>query len=278
MKLVIMPRALQTSSFIWIYRDLIPQGEETFGGVLKTVIANPGYTLHTLLERDKLVYVLQLFVPLVFLPLRRPIGLLCVLPGFFFTLLATGYAPLIQTSFQYTANWTPYLFLAIVMNLAWVSRPRSPDDTAAPARRKAWLVAMAAATLICTYQFGAVLQQNTVRGGFGPYNFKTTKEDLVRRKALKAMIDKVPKDAKICASELLVPHVSNRADAYTLRFGIYDAEYLLVWIPLTGGERTAAGNVLRDNSFGVVDYFEGFVLMKRGHDTKRNLELLKQFE
>ena len=131
-----MPHVLRgDSSFIWMYRDLVPSGDASFGGVLKTAIANPAYTLNTLLERDKVLYLLNLFVPLAFIPLRRPIGFFCCILGFFFTLLSTGYGPLIQTSFQYTANWTAYLFIAIVGNLVWVTKARH-RRRARPARRR----------------------------------------------------------------------------------------------------------------------------------------------
>ncbi|HVR03555.1 MAG TPA: DUF2079 domain-containing protein, partial [Polyangia bacterium] len=200
LKLIIMPRALAgDSAFLYMFRDLIPTGDNTFGGVLKTAIANPAYTLNTLIERDKLVYVLQLFTPICFLALRRPIGLLCCLPGVFFTLLSTGYAPLIQTSFQYTANWTTYLFMAMVGNLVWVSRPLATGDTLGPARRKAWALALAASTLIGSYEFGAIFQRNTIRGGFGTYTFGTTAIDLENRKAARALIAEVPPRAKIVA-------------------------------------------------------------------------------
>ena len=43
------------------------------------------------LERDKFPsYLFQLFVPVLFVPVARPIGLLLVIPGFVFTLLSTG--------------------------------------------------------------------------------------------------------------------------------------------------------------------------------------------
>jgi uncharacterized membrane protein len=272
-----MPRMLQgASAFTWMYHDLVPPGEDSFGGVLKTVIGNPAFTLNTLIDRDKLIYLLQLFVPLAFLPLRRPIGLLFCLPGFFFTLLSSNYLPLIQTSFQYTADWTMYLFIALVANLEWTGKPRHPGDTAGPARQKAWLFAVAVGTLVCTYQFGAILQQNTVRGGFGLYNFATTPADLARRKALRELIAQVPKNAKIVASEMLVPQISNRPDAYTLRFGLWDAEYLLFWAPLGGNEQTNAGIALKDGTFGVVDVREGFVLAKRGWRTDKNASIMSQ--
>ena len=278
MKMVIMPRALHGSSaFTWMYHDLVPPGEDSFGGVLKTVIGNPAFTLHTLIERDKLIYLLQLFTPLAFLSLRRPIGLMFCLPGFFFTLLSSNYLPLIQTSFQYTADWTMYLFIALVANLEWTGRPRHAADAAGPARQRAWLWAVAIGTLICTFQFGAILQQNTVRGGFGLYNFSTTPLDVIHRKAVQDLIAQVPKNAKIVASEYLVAQVSNRPDAYTLRFGTWDAEYLLVQMPLGGTERTNAAAVFREG-FGVVDIRDGFVLARRGYKTDKNPEIVSQLQ
>ena len=276
-KLVIMPHVLRgDSSFLSLYKDLIPTGDHSFAGVLKTAIANPTFTLNTLLERDKLIYLLEIFTPIAFFALRRPIGLLCCLPGTFFSLLSTGYPPLIQTSFQYTANWTTFLFMAMVGNLVWVGSPRTPDDTQGPARRRAWLVALASATLVCSYQFGAVFQQNTVRGGFGLYTFGASAQDRANRKALLPMLAEVPPRAKIASTETLVPQVSNRPDAYTLRFGVYDADYLMFQLPISGDEQRNALPVLENGSFGVIDVREPFVLARRGAPTDRNAAILQR--
>jgi uncharacterized membrane protein len=273
-KLIVMPHYLKGDAFISSYRDMLPSGDPTFSGVLKTAIANPAYTLNTLLDRDKVLYVMQLFVPLAFVPLRRPIGFFCCTLGFFFTLLSTGYPPFIQTSFHYTANWTAYIFIAIVGNLVWVTRPRTPGDTEGPVRRKAWLVGLAAATLVCSYQFGAAFQRHTIRGGFGRYTFGTTDLDREHLRSVQALIKHVPRYAKIVASETLVPQVSNRPDAYTLRVGIYDAEYLLFLLPIGGQEQANALPVLTDGSFGVMEIREPFVLAKRGYKTDQNQAII----
>ena len=97
------------------------------------MLANPGYTLTTILTREKILYLLQIMAPLAFFPWRRPIGLLCSLPGFFFTMLATQYPWLTRLGFQYTAYWTTFLFLAVVANLRWLcpDRERRADAAAA---------------------------------------------------------------------------------------------------------------------------------------------------
>ena len=97
MKLGVMPHFGNGSeSFVNQYSGLVPPEGHGFGSVLETVVGNPVFTGNAILERDKLTYLLQLFVPLLFVPLARRIGLLLVLPGFLFTLLSTGYAPLNQ--------------------------------------------------------------------------------------------------------------------------------------------------------------------------------------
>lgn len=280
-KLFLMPRFLGGSeSFIHQYAGLVPDGERGYGGVLKTVFANPGFTIGTLLEKDKLVYLLQIMTPLAFFSWRRPIGFLCVVPGFFFTLLETGYPPLVQTSFQYTAYWTTFLFVAVVANLDWLNAMQFRNRERATefrASKIAWLLALGASMLVTTNQFGAFIQQNTIRGGFGQYRFNLLQSDVERHNRLYRLIAEVPPDAKIVSSETIVPHVSYRPNSYTLRTGIYDADYLLVWMPPRGDEFRPAADALRSGEFGVVDVAGEFVLAKKGAPTDRNAEVLSRF-
>ena len=237
---------------------------------MKTVLGNPVFTLGILLEKDKLIYLLEIFLPLAFFPLRRPIGLLCCIPGFLFTLLSTGYRPLYQISFQYTAHWTAYLFIALVANLAWLNRTAARRGSAGLAWKRAWIAAISLGVLVTSYQLGAILQHNATRGGFGVYHFGTTSEDRERRRNLYELLALVPKDAKIVSSENIVPQISNRAFSYTLRMGIADADYLLFNIPPGGDERTKVLEVLPEGTFGVVAERGQYVLAKRGHASDLN--------
>lgn len=275
LKMIIMPRFLGGhESYVNQYMDLVPSEGGGYGGVLKTVFGNPGYTMGTLLERDKLMYLLQIIAPFAFLPWRRPVGfLLCSLPGFLFTLLATRYPPLIQISFQYTTYWTTFLFLAVIVNLDWITR-RELLGQMAPGSRRAWTWAMALSVLVTSYQHGVILQHNTARGGFGGFPVGITAEDRRRHDDLYALLAQVPPLAKISSSEQVVPHVSSRPDAYTLRMGVFDAEYLLARMPLWDAERGAVRGALESGSFGVVDMRGEFVLARRAYSTDRNAAAL----
>lgn len=276
-KLLVMPAALAgQSSYVNQYQDLLPSGMSGFGGVLLTVIGNPGYTLHTLLEREKLVYLLQIMAPLVFLPWRRPAGLLLSIPGLFFTLLATRYPPMIQISFQYTVFWTMFLFIGVVHHLDWIGSPRWEGDAGGPVRRRAWLLALLVAMLVTSHQHGALLQQATARAGFDRFVFGVSGEEGARRDELYALIAQVPPTARIASSEQIVPQVSSRAYSYTLRAGIFDAEWLLFALPPRPDEKPILERALRSEAFGVVAESGGFALARRGASPVSNAALLQR--
>jgi uncharacterized membrane protein len=274
-KFFVMPMAQSDPAFLYAWAGLLAPGEASFSGVLKTILGNPAYALGTVLTLPKLVYVLQILVPLAFLPLRRPIGMLFLLPGLFFTLLSTGYLPFTQISFQYTAHWTGFMFPALVLALCRAERPPCPVALPPMAFRAA-LAALAAGSVICSYQYGAVFQRNTARGGFERFRFGTTDLDRARRLERARLIAMVPERAKIAASETVVPHVSCRPDAYTLRLGVYDAEYLLFsLVPAAAGEPEQARAALESGRFGVLAAGQHFVLARRGQDPAGNAAVVE---
>ena len=264
-KLILMPHFLNGyPAYLNQYEGLLPQGESSFGAVLKTVIGNPAFTVTNMIEHDKVLYLLEIMTPLVFLPWRRPVGLLCSIPGFIFTMLATRYPPLIQISFQYTAYWTTFLFMAIVANLAWFRRRETIGVAAASVSRRAWLVALTAGVLITSYQFGIVFQRNTASGGFSLFRTGITQADRTRHADLYSLIAKIPQEASVAASEGLVAQISSRKNAYSLRIGTNDADYILVRMPAGGEDRTHLLDGLRTRHYGVLGQKGEFVLFKRG--------------
>jgi uncharacterized membrane protein len=275
-KLIWMPKLFGgTEIFINQYEGLLPTGERGFAGVLKTVAGNPGFTIYNLLEQDKVTYLLKIFAPLALLPWRRPIGLLLFLPGFFFTLLATKYPALTSISFQYTAYWTPFVFIAAVDALAWLrgteAGPRVPK-TCLPA----WLVAATASMLVCSYQHGAIFQHHTSGSAYDTFVFGKNPTDSKRHADLYALIAQIPKAASVLASEHVVPHVCSRPDAFSLRLGPFRGDYILVGFPITDTEKASVRDLVVPGKYGVVDVRGDFVLVKEGYPTTKNETLLER--
>jgi uncharacterized membrane protein len=270
MKMVVMAHfsvGATQESFVTQYLGLIPPGSrKSFATILETIVANPGFTANVVLDHDKLQYVLLLLVPFLFLPLTRPIGALLAAPGFIFTLLSTGYGPLYRISFQYTSYWTAFLFIGLVLAL----------ERAAPRRHAPLAAGVTAAMLACSYLYGAFFQHETLTGGFEHYRVGTTVGDLELRAKLANAIAQLPPDAKVVASEYVLPHVSSRESAYTLRFGVFDSDWLLLQIPPWSEEKSRAVEALKSGTFGVVDDQGAIVLARRGAPMSGNAAVVER--
>ena len=107
----------------------------------------------------------------------------------------------------------------------------------------------------------------------------STPDDHKNHTDFEGLAAQIPGHAKVVAAEWLVSHVSNRRDAYTLRFGLMDAEYLVFWLStpkLRPDEKTVIREALDPKgAFGVVERRGIFVLARRGHDPKLNAALLR---
>lgn len=281
MKLVVMPRfAGGAETFINQYQGLLGTGERGFLGIGKTLLGNPGFVLQGILTQEKLIYFLQIMTPLLFLPLLQASGLICCIAGFVLTLLSTGYTPLYQLSFQYTAYWTACLFPALVFNLAAMIPSQDSGNFQGLIRQRSWLVAFLACLLITSHQYGAVLQRDIVRGGFFPYRFGATETDRQRYSELQTILAQIPADAKVAAPDPLVSHISSRADAYGIPPDYFDAEYLLFMVEpvepmgIHPGARTLIRQALISGQFGVSHTVGPFVLARRGYVTTRNEPVL----
>ena len=267
MKFIIMPRLYHTW-FADIYKDLQTAGHPGYGSVVQTVLVNPSYFLKTMLTEVKAIYFLHVFLPLLFLPLRRPALALLAIPVFFFTLLTTGYAPTVSIAFHYTLHGVPYLFGATVLMLRVLSQapavgtPRIDAARSGAIRRNAALGAMAAVMLFHSYAYGAIFQHHTFIGGFGKIEFQMTAEERQRYAALQKMLAMIPPSASVAASENLNPHIAARLDAYTLRFAHGDADYLL----LRRGDLYTPGVVkaaFDRHPYGLIASEAGLYLFKR---------------
>jgi len=265
-KFGVMP-ALRTGgkekeTFIWLFSGLIPEGERGFAAVLRTLVSNPVYTLKTLLEVDKLTFLLRLMGPVLFLPWRNGKTWILLLPATMFTLLTTGYKPTIQTYFQYTSNWTSFVFFGAAVTMAsW----RVLHD--GRARILSALTAMTVVGTAFSYHHGAIFQHHTFRGGFRQVQFVMTDDDRQNLRDLYELIAMIPANASVAATETEAPHVSNREDCFTMRFGYQDADYLLV---NTDEARRGKSNehmkaALETGEYGFIAHKGRFALWGKGH-------------
>ncbi len=252
-------------SFAWIFQGLIPPGEGGFNGVIRTIVTNPPFLLASMLDADKLIYFLKTFGPLLLLPMRNRLTWFLFVPAALFTLLSTGYKPLIETYFQYTSNYTPYLFFASAVAVAAIKRQENGRAHAAGT-----LAALAVMATVFSYNQGAIFQHHNFRGGFQVINFQRSEADKLHYNQLYELIRMIPPRASVMVTEMEAPHLSNRPDCFTMRFGNGDPDYLLANLNEVswGDSRTHMLKAVNSGKYGFVTSRGRFGLWskKAGHE------------
>ncbi len=222
-KFVLMPLGGRHLSFSFYYESLTVKGNRSFAGVIATVLTNPLYAFGEVLSRAKLLYVLQLLVPLLFWPFRDRIAWVAILPAALFTLLASS-RPLFEIYFQYTVYWGPALFLGALVALRRRFLGAEPRRAAAVSNVAAILLV----TTLSSFYFGSVFHAPKTRGGFTDMVYEWTDEDSARLEDFRALAAQLPPGATVALTENEAPHVSARRGVYSLRIGHFTADYLLI--------------------------------------------------
>jgi uncharacterized membrane protein len=204
-------------SYAWYYTDMIPGGEGP-RGLLVTALLNPVFTLGHALTQPKILFVLQLFAPLALLPFASARGALLVSYGLAATILASRPA-LHQIGFQYALTLLAMGCIAALLAL----HRRSPRF-----RNRALAAAVMLAIVTC-FHYGMIWPRHNFTGGFNTIDFDYSEADRARHAELQRLIDLIPDEATVLASENLVPHVARRHTVDTERYArhrqsiLYDA-------------------------------------------------------
>ncbi len=259
-----------------MYKGLWAPGEEGFKSVIKTLLSNPAFVLLSFVEKKKLYYLLHLLVPIAFLPARRWYLWAAFIPGIILTMLATNYEPPTMYSFQYVMHWTPYVFVGAALALAALNR--SPDG----GTRRAWAAAgaMLFASLMMQYNYGAFpARGGSLKGGYKMVEFDFSDAERQRYANLLEIIALIPPDATVAATEYVGPHVSSRPVLYSARYGPHDAEWYLASSQELSLKQTRPElrKALEKGKYGVYRRIGDFALMRRGHDTAGNEQLLNDW-
>lgn len=197
-KFIIMPAA-GTWWFADIYKGLVAPGESGYGSIIRTIVTNPSFLFGTLLTQRKLIYALHLLAPLAFLPLRRPLLLPVVAPGFFFTLMTTEYDAATGITYQYTAHWIPYLFAGSVLALHAIRREEGRPSAIGG------LSAAALGILSHSLVFGVLLEPSAFAVAKSTAAMSMTAAESTEYRNVRALVDEIPPDASVIATEYEIP-------------------------------------------------------------------------
>ncbi len=266
---VLMP-ALGGGADVGRFEGLAVEGFGGFAGVAMTLFTNPVYTFsYVFLDPDKLLFLAQLLLPLLGIPLLAGAGpWIVALPGFA-TLLLSSYRPQYLLDTHYSAIVIPSLFFLAALGLARLEQ-----------RRRAAALPLAAALLT------ASLVMNWQYGWLGGKLFHGFPRPGDHARAIAALIDAIPPQASVSTLSRFVPHLASRQQIY-LYPTVNDAEYILFDTALDGDffpliSRDPRGEAIErllplvaGGEYGLVSGQDGVLLLQRGADTAHNDQALR---
>ncbi len=234
------------------FENLIYNESDGLIGAIKTILNNPGYAFEQMFITkdnlgDKLLYFINLFLPLGFIPLiiKKPSYLILLIPCLlnFLTLYKYQY----DIKFQYSFGITAFLFYLLVLNI---------DTISIDVKEKALVVSFAS-SFILFLGFGVLFFVENAN-----YYFSYSEVWKSNNQALKL----IPKDASVCATNEFCPHLSNRKVLYEEFYhnNKTDTDYVVLSIPTSEeliGSQTKLEYYL-DNEYTEFYSTENIIILK----------------
>ena len=158
-----------------------------------SVIENPAFTLSQVFTQEKLLFLLQMFAPLCFLPLmgKKPARLILLIPMLLINLM-TKYSYGYDIHFQYTLGSAAILFYLSVAAYSEMGEKRKK-------------------TLICATLCSTVMACSTY---LSPGYLGRTDDVKQRNEEIKQALSVIPDDASVAATDSPAGNLTERAELY----------------------------------------------------------------
>jgi uncharacterized membrane protein/uncharacterized membrane protein YbhN (UPF0104 family) len=246
---VAIPKSLGDSHFALSY---FSQFGSTPIEVIKNIAFSPQTIIGILFEKEHLVYLRQIFLPVGFLPLLAPVYLIFAAPDLMINLLSSN-PQLHQIYYQYTAVITPFLYISTIYGLDFVRKLKIKSIDV----YLSLFVLMSA--LIGAYLYGPLPGSKMSNLDM----FTRKNED---RAQISSYISGVPEELSVASSNNIGAHLSERERIYVLPNGLETAD--VVAFLILKSDKSEKANIerellgkIRQNSSYELDYEKnGFVV------------------
>lgn len=232
--------------------------------IVKNIIIQPEKTFRIVLNKNRLVYLLELFSPVGFLCLFSPLFLFAA-PDLMINTLSSNPA-LYQLYYQYTAVITPFVFISAIFGLSNLKRifPKIPNYL--------YVALLAGAIASTSYLIGPMPWSKNA-------NITMFTKPVKNRSIVYNFISDIPVKYSIAATNNLGSHLSHRQKIYTIPIGIDKADIIMFLLndpyakPSLEGQKKIANKMKQDKNYIEVFKEDDFIVFE-----KRNLYLLTRPE
>ena len=198
----------------WRYTNYSYGGSDSLIEVFKTAAGDPVYVIQQCFTEEKLTFMLQMLLPLAFLPfmLHSPKELIMLIP-FVLINLMTNYGYQYNIDYQYTFGSGAALIYLAVVNYSHFDRGGISKK-----RYKVLLTATACCTVLFVGLQGGRLDTVQV--------YINNNEET--RSKTNYALSLIPEDASVASSTFLLPNLSQRDELYQLETTKHEAEYYVL--------------------------------------------------
>lgn len=258
---IFMPFFGQPYNFIDRYLELTSSKYNSYAGIIYNVIIHPLFALQLIfLNTKKLLYLIGLLLPVIFLPLFSGIAFILVIPSLLINLLSS-YPPQYSLYCQYNGVIIPFLFFATIVGYNNFPKIIKKYRNLIP-----YILIILTITITLSATLRLILDRDFLL-------LMNTPENI----ALNNILKKIPSNASVASMENIVPHLTQRKEVWLFPV-INNAEYVLFNISETAnywpigrlGTHDLLKNLLLKKEYGVLDFTGTYVLLKRGFDTSKN--------
>lgn len=195
------------------YDNFIYDGSGSLFTVIKAVILNPIYTIYESFDEEKIKFILQMLVPVAFMPLmtKKPSRIVLFIP-FILLNLMSDYKYQHDINFQYTYGSAAFLFYLMIMNYSEMK----------PGFRSK-VLAVAASSSVLMFMCNTYYRSD----GFESYKNDVKSGSI---EVIDNALELVPKDASVAVSTFFLPNMFDHREIYEFESTQYrdSVEYIVL--------------------------------------------------
>lgn len=198
----------------WHYNNYIYDEGGVFT-VIKAAVQNPLYVMYQSVTENKIMYILQMLVPLLFMPFcsKKASRLILLIP-FLLVNIMTNYVYQYDINYQYGFGSGALLIYLSVINYADMGDKRKK-------------------LLLCSVLSSVIIFIGTYGGKLNYYEYYG--KNAAQREAIDYAVGLVPNDASVSCSTFILPNMSSRKELYQLESTEQITEYYVVDLRLDKG-------------------------------------------
>lgn len=219
------------------YDNFIFTGENGLLEMLKTVLINPALVFVESFDIEKLMFFLQMLIPLAFLPFasKKLTRYILILPMWLINLMP-GYKYQYSLFFQYVFGSSVLLIYFSVLNLADMKQEYRKYQTS-----------FAVICALMIFSTTSMLKTTSIPIYF--YNMKEYQK-------MEECLEVIPLDASVEASTMLIAHIADRREVY--QFGtVNQTEYIA--LDLRYDDQAEYYREYLENDYEMISYYEDHV-------------------